>query len=105
MINTLEYSQELIAVGFTPEQAKVQANTLNKAFQEKVATKHDLEKTEKDFIHALSETEKRLDIKITRVEGEIKLNRWMIGFCISLNVLMIGILLSPLLQLLAKTQG
>ena len=94
MINTLEYSQELIAVGFTPEQAKVQANTLNKAFQEKIATKHDLEKTEKDFIHALSGTEKRLDkkindldIKITRVEGDLKLVKWMLALVIIVEII------------------
>ena len=65
MINTLEYSQELIDAGVDEKVAKVQANALVKAIEKSSATKED----------------------ITRLEGEIKLNRWMIGLVIVIEVL------------------
>ena len=69
MIDTLEYSQELIAVGFTPEQAKVQAKALNKAVEKGTATKEDLLRVE-------------LELK-----SDMKLNRWMIGLVIVIEVI------------------
>ena len=69
MINTLEYSQELIAVGFTPEQARVQANTLIKAIEKGSATKEDLAKLEGS-----------LKEEIAEVKGDVKLLKWMAGF-------------------------
>jgi hypothetical protein len=41
--DTLEYSEKLKAVGFSPEQAKVQAQALRDAMVEHVATKSDVD--------------------------------------------------------------
>ena len=56
----LAYSEALKAGGFTLEQATVQANALDIALRETVATKHDL-KLVRTEIHAV---EQRMTIKI-----------------------------------------
>ena len=72
MIDTLEYSQELIAVGFTPEQAEVQAKALNKAVEKGTATKEDIALVRAD---------------INRIEGDLKLVKWMLALVIIVEVL------------------
>ena len=63
----LAYSEALKAGGFTPEQATVQANALDVALRETVATKHDLELVRAEIelvrreIHAV---EQRVTIKL-----------------------------------------
>ena len=63
----LAYSEALKAGGFTPEQATVQANALDVALRETVATKHDLELVRAEIelvrreIHA---AEQRVTIKL-----------------------------------------
>ena len=52
--------------------AKVQANALVNAVEQGSATKEDIAK---------------LDVKMAKLEGEIKLNRWMIGLVIVIEVL------------------
>ena len=56
----LAYSEALKAGGFTPEQATVQANALDVALRETVATRHDLELVRTE-IHA---AEQRMTIKL-----------------------------------------
>ena len=56
----LAYSEALKAGGFTPEQATVQANALDVALRETVATKHDIE-----LVRTESHTaEQRMTIKL-----------------------------------------
>ncbi len=71
MIDTLAYTKELTAVGFTPEQAEVQATALKNAVEKGTATKEDIANVKSE---------------IAELKGEVKLNRWMIGFSIALNV-------------------
>jgi predicted nucleic acid-binding Zn-ribbon protein len=59
--DTLEYSEKLKAVGFSPEQAKVQAQALRDAMVEHVATKSDVD-TQGE----------RLEAKIERLEAKIE---------------------------------
>ena len=94
MIDTLEYSQELIDAGVSENIAKVQAKALNRAVEKGTATKEDIAKLGKEI--------QRVELEL---KGDIKLTRWMVGFCISLNVLIIGILLSPVFKLISQTQG
>ena len=55
----LAYSEALKAGGFTPEQATVQANALDVALRETVATKHDLKILRVEIEH---------DLELTRTE-------------------------------------
>ncbi len=75
MIDTLQYSQDLIAVGFTPEQARLQASTLVKAIEKSSATKEDLLRVE----NSLRE-------EIAGIRGEIKLVKWMLALIIVVQV-------------------
>jgi frataxin-like iron-binding protein CyaY len=74
--DTLEYSEKLKAVGFSPEQAKVQAQALRDAMVEHVATKSDVD-TQGDRLEAKIETQgKELEAKIDtqgdRLEAKIE---------------------------------
>ena len=63
----LAYSEALRAGGFTPEQATVQANALDVALRETVATKHDLElvRTEIELVRReIHVAEQRMTIKL-----------------------------------------
>ena len=56
----LAYSEALKAGGFTHEQATVQANALDTALRETVATKHDIELLRSE----IRELEQRMTIKV-----------------------------------------
>ena len=90
-IDTLAYTKELIAGGFTEQQAETQANTLNKtlntALKEEIATKSDIEKVEA-----------KINLIEEKLSSEIRLTRWMVGFCISLLVVVIGLILAPYIK-------
>lgn len=45
-IDTLKLAQELERAGFTRQQAEAQANAINSALNESIATKHDLKELE-----------------------------------------------------------
>ncbi len=45
-IDTLKFAQELEKAGFSRQQAEAQANALNAALNENIATKHDLKELE-----------------------------------------------------------
>lgn len=45
-IDTLKFAQALEDAGFTRKQAEAQANALNAALNESIATKHDLKELE-----------------------------------------------------------
>ena len=76
MIDTLQYSQELIAAGFTPEQAKVQASTLAKAIEKGSATKEDLLRVESS-----------LKEEIAEIKGDLRLVKWMLALIMVVQVL------------------
>jgi hypothetical protein len=70
--DTLEYSEKLKAVGFSPEQAKVQAQALRDAMVEHVATKSDVD-TQGDRLEAKIETQgKELEAKIDTQGKELE---------------------------------
>ncbi|MCB2261415.1 MAG: hypothetical protein LGR52_00465 [Candidatus Thiosymbion ectosymbiont of Robbea hypermnestra] len=57
------------AAGFEPRQAEAVADAFREAQGEaELATKRDIERLES-----------RLDARFERVDGELRLNRWMIG--------------------------
>ena len=57
VFDTLAYAKKLKAVGFTEDQAEVQAETLAELLDDQLATKRDI---------------KELEVKITEVESNLK---------------------------------
>lgn len=65
VFDTLEYSEKMQAVGFTPEQAKMQAETLKEILDENIATKRDLKEIETALRRDIKEMELRLKHDLT----------------------------------------
>ena len=66
-----ELVNELETSGLTRKQSEMVVSVLKKS-QGELATKIDLR-----------ELELRLDTRFERIDGELKLNRWMLGFLIA----------------------
>ena len=60
IFDTLAYAKKLKAVGFTEEQAEVQAETFAEIIDEKLATKQDLKELEISLKRDMKEMELRL---------------------------------------------
>jgi len=63
--DTLRYSKKLKEVGFTEQQAEVQAEAIKELIDDKLSTKTDLKQTEERLNHKLRELEERLSYKLT----------------------------------------
>jgi len=64
VLDTLAYAKKLKAVGFTEEQAEVQAETLAELVDEQLATKKDLKELEVTLRRDIKELEMRLTIRL-----------------------------------------
>ena len=64
VFDTLAYAKKLKAVGFTEDQAEVQAEELAKVIDENLATKHDLKVLEIALKRDLKELELHLTLKV-----------------------------------------
>ena len=62
--DTLAYAKKLKAVGFTEEQAEVQAEALAEMVNETLATKRDLKELEVTLRHDIKELEMHLTIRL-----------------------------------------
>ena len=69
--DTQELVNELETSGLTRKQSEMVVSVLKKS-QGELATKIDLR-----------EVELRLDTRFERIDGELKLNRWMLGFLVA----------------------
>jgi hypothetical protein len=69
--DTQELVNELETSGLTRKQSEMVVSVLKKS-QGELATKIDLR-----------ELELRLDTRFERIDGELKLNRWMLGFLVA----------------------
>lgn len=82
--DTLKFVEKLRAAGVPEEQAKAEAEALVSAFSEamdsQLSTKSDIN---------------RIEQRLTVIDGELKLNRWMLGIIIVAEV---GPLLAKLFQ-------
>jgi len=58
VFDTLDYSEKLQSVGFTKEQAKVQAESLKEILDENIATKRDIFDLKRDI--------KEMEVKVER---------------------------------------
>ncbi|MDP8227758.1 MAG: hypothetical protein P9L89_08990, partial [Candidatus Celaenobacter polaris] len=65
IFDTLAYAKKLKAVGFTDEQAEVQAETFAEIIDEKLATKQDLKELEISLKRDMKELELRLKHDLT----------------------------------------
>ena len=63
-IDTLAYTKRLLEVGFSNEQAEAQAQALNEAMENNLATKSDL----KDLLNEIAMLDTKVDNKINRLE-------------------------------------
>ncbi len=74
--DTLKFSKRLIEAGATPELAdalaEAQKESLADLMESQLATKADIT---------------RLELRLERIEGEIKLNRWMLAVVMAAVVL------------------
>lgn len=67
--DTLKFVEKLKSVGVPEAQAKAEAEALQEAFgTAELATKRDLERLEA-----------KLDTRFERIDGELRLNRWMLS--------------------------
>ena len=64
IFDTLAYAKKLKAVGFTEEQAEVQAETFAEIIDEKLATKQDLKELEISLKRDMKELEMSLTIRL-----------------------------------------
>ncbi|MBI5140597.1 MAG: DUF1640 domain-containing protein [Nitrospirae bacterium] len=72
--DTLRFANRLKSAGVLPAQAEAEAEALSEAFEvnlKDIATKGDLR-----------ELELRVDARFERVDGELKLLKWMLGVVI-----------------------
>jgi hypothetical protein len=69
--DTLDLTSKLKAAGFEQSQAEAVVKAIAGA-QDTLVSNISLD-------HRLKETELRIDARFERVEGELKLNRWMLG--------------------------
>jgi len=70
--DTLSYAKKLQAVGFTPEQAEVQAETFLAIVQEQLVSKRDLKELEKEMKFDAGEVKRELKVDIEKVRLEIE---------------------------------
>lgn len=84
--DTLKFVEKLKAAGISEEHAKAEAEALSGALAEsldtQVATKVDIIRLERR-VDAL---DAKMDTRFERIDGEMKLNRWMLGVIIVAEV-------------------
>lgn len=62
--DTLAYANKLMTVGFTREQAEVQAEAIAELIDNNIATKRDIEELRKDLLVETKQLENRMTIKL-----------------------------------------
>lgn len=73
--DTLKYANKLKSAGVPDKQAEAEAEALSEALEVNLK-----ELTTKEYLsHELRDLEHRLDAHFERIDGELKLNRWMLG--------------------------
>jgi hypothetical protein len=71
--DTHKFIRKLEEAGFDPKQAEAVADAFKEAQGEaEIATKRDIERVEA-----------KLDTRFERIDGELRLNRWMLGLMLA----------------------
>jgi hypothetical protein len=115
--DTLEYAQQLAAAGVTPDQAKVHAKALLSvvgncldlpasvdSFKKEMKYEidslknqitHELIDFRLAITHQLAELTAQQDLRIAKVEYELKIHRWMMGMLLALQIAILTKLFFP----------
>ncbi len=96
-INTLEYARLLIDSGVEQKQAEAHALTLDKTLKEHVPSKEELKESLKSELATKEDIRLvKEDIRLVKIELNSKIDstRWLLGVVISLNLVMLGVMLS-----------
>ena len=64
VFDTLSYANKLLAVGFTKQQAEVQAEAMAELINENLASKRDLEEAKTELTFEIKQAENRVIIKV-----------------------------------------
>lgn len=64
IFDTLQYAKRLKQVGFTEEQAEVQAEALKDLIDDKLATKQDIINTEERLINKINEASYKMTMRL-----------------------------------------
>ena len=94
--DTLKFVEKLKAAGVPEEQAKAEAEALSTALSEsldtQLASKADVIRLER----RLDALDAKIDTRFERLDGEMKLSRWMLGAIIVAEVApLLGKLFTP----------
>ena len=74
--DTHKFVRKLESAGFPPQQAEAVADAFREASGEaELPSKRDLELVRQD----IREAELRIDARFAALDGDLKLNRWMLG--------------------------
>lgn len=86
--DTLQYAKKLKSVGFTEEQAEVQAEAVADLIEEKLVTKQDLKELERLMKHDIKELERLMkrDIKELELRMTIKLGAMLVAVVSILSI-------------------
>lgn len=89
IFDTLAYAKKLKAVGFTEEQAEVQAETLSEIIDERLATKQDILALKKDI--------KELEISLKRDIKELEMRLTIrLGTMMAASIAIVAVLVKLL---------
>ena len=77
--DTLKFANKLKSAGVPDKQAEAEAEALSEALEVNLK-----ELVTKEYLrNELRDVEHRLDARFERIDGELKLNRWMLGFLVA----------------------
>ena len=77
--DTLKFANKLKLAGVPDKQAEAEAEALSEVLEinlKELATKQDIRLEVRDLEH-------RLDARFERIDGELKLTRWMLGLMLA----------------------
>lgn len=93
VLDTLAYAKKLKSVGFTEEQAEVQAETLAQLVDEKLTTKQDLKELEVSLKRDMKEIEASLKRDIKELEMRLTIR---LGVMIAASIAIVATLIKLL---------
>ena len=90
-IDTLAYTKRLLEVGFSNEQAEAQAQALNEAMENNLATKSDLKDLHNEIIAVRKDLRNEIGMLDTKVDNKInRLEIKMLGAIIGCTGIIIA---------------
>lgn len=101
--DTHAYFKRLVASGFTDKQAEAQAELqseiLSQLVTEKLATKEDISELKLSTKEDINELKHDMEKEFKVIYGNLKLHNWMIASLITINIGVLGGLISVAVKL------